>query len=578
MRQHTLTMAMTLLLVGPSAAWAELSPQPVAPQETLQSKTPEDPLSALMEQARQAFSLGDYPRAIQLYTKVLEAPDGRHAQDAMEMLGVSRERNGQLAQAKSIYEKYLSQYTSGEQVERVKQRLAGLTTLDWQPKDKLPEQATAKAAADNWRVYGGFSQTVNHYSDQLSGGGTSTTTRQGNLLTALDLNLRGRTERLDIKGRINGSLSNDIVNNAPDQTYLNFAYLDLATHGGLSTRLGRQSQYDSGIFGRFDGIGLRLRLNPQYTVKLASGYPVERTRLSAIDTNRQFTSASMDYTPSASAWQFNGYLIEQRADGLLDRRAVGMESRYFKDSANLTSLLDYDIHFNQLNIFMLQGNLPLSNKTFINFAADYRAAPLIATRNALIGQTTDSLSALRDTYTDQEIRNLARDRTSASEVIMLGLSHQLSSDYRLDSDLTVSRMGATPASGGVTATPGTGTEYFLTGRLTINNLFRPKDVGFVGLRLGKLANADTLSLNLNSRQLTASGWRFNPGIRSDYRRYTDQDTRQWQLAPNLRLDYQWGQRYFFETELGYEWTRIDTWFGQQTDQATYLRLGYRIDF
>lgn len=558
----------------PARVLAE-QPAPVPPQEIATSATPEDPLAAVMEQARQAFSNGDYPRAIQLYSKLLDNPDMRYQQDALEMLGVARERNGQQAQAKAIYDKYLAKYTQGEAVERVKQRLAGLVTADWKPKDKLPEQQAQKPA-EEWRVNGSFSQYLRHSSSTLSG--QSSSSDQSNLVTALDVSTRGRTGALDIRTRINGSYLYDFNNSVANNVYLNVLYLDVNTPGNFSTRLGRQSQYDGGVLGRFDGASARLRLNPMYTIKVAAGLPVERSSIVKLDTSRKLYSVSLDITPTDTPWRINSYLIDQYANGLSDRRAVGIETRYFQSDRSLINLVDYDIGFNQLNIFMLQGTLPLTDKTLLNIAADYRATPLLSTRNALIGQSTANLQTLQGNYTEQQIRDLARDRSAISQMAMIGLSHQLSPNYRADGDASISNVSATPASGGVTSTTGTGNEYFVSGRLTINNLLQRQDVTFLGLRAGKLYNADSLTANANLRLLTPSGWRINPGLRADYRKYNQQNQTQLQLAPNLRIDYQWAQRYHVEAEGGYEWSKLTTWYGDQTTKTVFFHFGYRVDF
>jgi len=43
-----------------------------------------------------------------------------------ELLGLARERSGQLAHAKAEYEEYLRRYPSGEAAERITRRLATL--------------------------------------------------------------------------------------------------------------------------------------------------------------------------------------------------------------------------------------------------------------------------------------------------------------------------------------------------------------------------------------------------------------------------------------------------------------------
>ena len=110
-----------------------------------------------MEEARQAMAKGDYSRAIALYNKVLQLPPNAYQQDALEFLGLARERKGQLAHAKAEYEKFLGLYPEGSAATRVKQRLAGLLTARKTPKEKLSKTARRKDRSE-WDFFGGVSQ------------------------------------------------------------------------------------------------------------------------------------------------------------------------------------------------------------------------------------------------------------------------------------------------------------------------------------------------------------------------------------------------------------------------------------
>src|SRR5881227_2553095 len=75
---------------------------------------PPEALKSTMADARAALAARDYPKAIALLTKLqrqAEFPDRAHAQ---ELLGLARERSGQLAHAKAEYEEYLRGYPHGE--------------------------------------------------------------------------------------------------------------------------------------------------------------------------------------------------------------------------------------------------------------------------------------------------------------------------------------------------------------------------------------------------------------------------------------------------------------------------------
>jgi len=55
-------------------------------------------------------------------------------------------------------------------------------------------------------------------------------------------------------------------------------------------------------------------------------------------------------------------MIEQQVDGILDRRSVGGEARYFDPVKSLLSYVDYDVSYSQLNTFLMLGNWILPNQ------------------------------------------------------------------------------------------------------------------------------------------------------------------------------------------------------------------------
>lgn len=89
----------------------------------------EDKIEKEMSDARAAIARKDYSRAAGLLTKLIGLPAHKYSAEAQELLGVVRERNGQMAHAKAEYEIYLEKYPDGEGAQRVRQRLAAIETL-----------------------------------------------------------------------------------------------------------------------------------------------------------------------------------------------------------------------------------------------------------------------------------------------------------------------------------------------------------------------------------------------------------------------------------------------------------------
>jgi hypothetical protein len=60
--------------------------------------------------------------------------------------------------------------------------------------------------------------------------------------------------------------------------------------------------------------------------------------------------------PQTDRWGGSLYYLQQNTSGITDRRALGMEARYFDSRRTLYLLLDYDLAFRAANIAMAQGN------------------------------------------------------------------------------------------------------------------------------------------------------------------------------------------------------------------------------
>ena len=109
-----------------------------------------------MKRAEEQMRRKDYPAAIQLLTRLTEQPEFPQRAQAQELLGLARERSGQLAHAKAEYEEYLRRYPQGEAAVRVNKRFRALTFAA----SPASRQARAATADDSrWRVFGGVSQT-----------------------------------------------------------------------------------------------------------------------------------------------------------------------------------------------------------------------------------------------------------------------------------------------------------------------------------------------------------------------------------------------------------------------------------
>ncbi len=143
---------------------------------------------------------GNHDRSIQIYSRLLEEPALAERRQVRERLGIARERNGQLAQAKLEYEAYLAEFPADADAQRVRQRLAGLAGAD------TPRQEIAASAAPEpslWEFSGGLAQYVRRDVREPLEGLPSTETSE--LASNLDITTRRHGERFEIMSRVNGA-------------------------------------------------------------------------------------------------------------------------------------------------------------------------------------------------------------------------------------------------------------------------------------------------------------------------------------------------------------------------------------
>jgi tetratricopeptide (TPR) repeat protein len=556
-------------------------PVRVAPPSGSVSANEADRIAGMMEQANAMMTDKDYDGAIRLYTKIIEYPEHASSREALEFLGLARERKGQSAQAKAVYDDYLAQYPEGEDAERVRQRLDALITASGTPREKLSAVKAKGETASAWDMFGGFSQFYrrDENTTQVDDQNELTTLTQSSLSSDLDVTGRLLKGSNDLRTRLTGGYLHDFLNQGEDnETSISSLYFDAQNRQRrLGARLGRQSRSTGGVLGRFDGLLLELPLTRVIHVALTGGSPVDSAQ-DDFDESRYFYGGSLELEGFANGWDANTFFIEQQVDGIIDRRAVGGEMRYFDPQRSFFTLVDYDVLYNDLNTVQLLGNWTAADRTTVNLLLDYRNSPILTTSNALQGQTALTIEELLATYSEQEIFDLAMDRTASNKLATLGIARPITRLLQINGDITISRLSDTPASGGVAAVPGTDNEFFYNLQLIGSDLFKPGDLTVLGARYSDATTADTTSILLNTRYPVTNDFRVNPQMRIDYRRNQVDDTDQYIYRPSARLTWNVKRSFRLEAELGGEWSDRELVSGSAESNSYFINLGYRADF
>ncbi|USF86566.1 hypothetical protein [Candidatus Endoriftia persephone] len=548
-------------------------------------------LTKMMEKAREIMTAQDYPKAIRMLTAILEEKTHAYSKEALELLGLARERNDQVAHAKAEYRRYLELYPEGEDAKRVNQRLVGLISAAQTPKEKLREsRITTQPGQEReaeWEVYGSLSQSYQRDASQSNFIDTDVnfedemeSVNRSEIATSLDISARRRSQDYDLRFQFSGGYDVDLLTGGSgDQKSLTEAFIELDRQSqGLLGRVGRQRFRSSGILSRFDGGVFGYQFNEDTRFNIYTGFPVDSSKDVFIRQDKWFYGANMEMDALIDDVDVILFAIEQRTDHLVDRRAIGTEVRYFDENLSVFGQFDYDIFHNELAMFLFQSNWSLTDDTKAYINLDYRSSPIITTSNALQGQEgVSSIKELSLSFTDDEIYQLALDRTANSTVVSLGGTHFLARDFQLSGDLTVANTSGTSASGGVDATAATGNEFYYTFQVLKNNLLKNGDIGILNLRYIDANSANTYSLTANSRYPVTSLWRVNPRLSLAYRDSDDGTTRL-SAGGRLQADYRVKRDLLLEMELGASWNRQESSTTIDTSIDYFLLAGYRWNF
>lgn len=542
----------------------------------------------LLDDARRALRGRHYPEAIEMLTKLQRQPEFPERAEAQELLGLARERAGEIAQAKAEYEEYLRRYPKGPAAERVRTRLrilrAATATSRSGGLDGLSSQGRG------WNISGGVTQLYRRDTfDYALSGPLATnpppTVVENAIFSDADVFARHIGERLDFSFRFNGGLEENFLpkHSAPlgepnpdNRIRVTTAFIDLNDKlTGLRTRLGRQTATTDGIFGTFNGAMLQYSIVPGWTVRGTVGSPVLNAQ-DTLETRRRFETLALDYGPELAHWSSSFYVTQQTVDGLRDRQAVGTQWQYFVPGRSVVSYVDYDTQHHSLNSAVLLGTLQLPERWQLTVDFERRNAPLLMTENALIGQVgISTISQLQQLYSQQQIDQLAKDRTPLFSSYILSALKQLGERFQVMLDLFVTQESATPPSGGVEAST-SGRDVAYQVQLFGTGLLSNADFHQLALRYDHAATANTTGVDYIARYPLFGSWRIGPRILIQ-RRVNDPGLVQYFYNPYAHADWQRRGR-MVEIEAGTEIGRNPQALQIGNTRRLFVSIGYRVNF
>lgn len=553
--------------------------------------------AALLAEARAANQSKDTATALDRLNRLLDLPPNRASREAQELIGLVRLNAGDTARARREFETFLKLYPSGPDSQRVAARLAALPAEAATPAETPRKQAatTTVNGSAGLYYYGGQSKirSEEFRDSPISGlpelvqNPTLAGTDQKLAIGTFDLNYRHRSAEQDLRFVFRDSYTADLMPGRANRNKLSALYVDHKSfERGTSIRLGRQSPTGGGVLGRFDGATAGYAFAPKWKVNAVAGRPTDKLQ----QTRRSFGGLSVDadaLTPHVSG---SLYGIQQNIDGLVDRRAIGSDLRYFNGGTFVSGSLDYDTILRAVNIAAVQGTWQQLDAegnagTTVNFLLDRRSQPILMLGNALFFQDpnggaipvrmSDAL-ALRDLET---LRSYVRTTTAYSNQAQLGVTTPLNERWQIGGDVRMTRVGAIAAvpALGLPAQPATGAIWSLGGQLIGSNLYSIRDTHVLNLTAQRGATFTGLLFMYNNLSALNEQWSVEPSLQV-YRQSDDSGVKLDRIKPGLRVTWRVDPGVTLESAADYELSKITTTTGNENTNRVFYYLGGRYDF
>lgn len=521
----------------------------------------------LLATARQAFLDQNYARVVSISNKIVSGGEMEQVQAALELAGTARERQRRFAQAMVLYETLLDTDPPEEVAARINSRMEGIRTMSLQPKARL-QASEKKPEDDDWIFRGALQQ---YYRDDLieRPDEDSESVIQV-LVTDVDMHIQRRRDQSTLAIEIDAGLVADLLEDQADSriSRANLSY----TRDNFRIIGGRQHGSVKGVFGRFDGFTYSDLSRSGYQTSYFIGSLAE-SAYDGVETERPLLGANLDFSP----WNWldvSLYLVHQEISGLTDRQAIGTEFQMQNDVGFIYGIVDYDVFYEDLNNITLISNYRYDSQWAFNLTLGRANSPAMSTLNALQGQATSSIEDLGDRFSNDQIYQLAQDRTSKANSIYFGSVYSIDSNRQLNIDFSYFDLDATTTSGGVSAISST-SDMQISADYSVSNFFSLNDYTSLGIRLSDSDTSEIQSLRFRSRIPGDGGMSYDPRLQLDFRQSSSSGLDQTIIKPSIKLRYRSSRKLSLEADLGIEYSDLDLPdFDKQIAYSLYLGYAY----
>jgi len=605
----------------PLSTIVKLGPSPDAPATDASASpdnaTADTSAEGLMQAARQAYEAQRLDEAAEALNKALDLPASTLTPEAQALLGQVRMAQGDPTRAALEYETFLKLYPGHPAAERVQAELANARAAllpQGQPEPKKPDGTPTVTGSVSQYYYGGKStsstQAVRDTDgtlltpDQISQRSTApiSGTDQKLLSTNMDTTWRSRNTERDIRMVVRDQFDYNMIDESKlrgrsrYRNRLTAAFFDYQSlTDGYRTRLGRQSAAWGGE-GRYDGASGGYAFKTPMKLKLSSAIGMPTDKLA--QSKRQFAGVSLDadaITPNIGASVF---AIQRNIDGELDRRATGVDLRYFTQNGSLMASSDYDVVFRRMNVASLQGLYINEGNFTVNALVERRSLAQASLGQTLFFQFQDpnnpgNIIPLAQNIGDIKnsgrslaaLRDLVRRNMSYASHAMTSITAPISQQWQLGTDLHLNRIGAiAPNEVLPTGLPASGLQRTVGLQAIGSNLFTQRDTHVFSGSVLTSSQFKVRQVAYNNLTALDDAWQVEPSVRwqksvssalPGVTGSVDTTTTAW--GPGLKVGFKPRPSVTLESNLNVDFTHT---IGINDDKATRYTyfVGYRYDY
>ena len=547
--------------------------------------------ASLLSSAQAAYDRGEFSAALEPLNQLLNLPPTQSTRKAQELAGMARLKLGDNNRARAEFEQFLALYPDGDDSTRVRQILETLPKATVAMTPEAPRSPPGVWGGSVSAFYfGGQSKVRNQeFQDspisglpELLSDNTLSGTDQSQVLTNVDLNWRKRDANSDTRFVFRDGYTRDLHTAGRNRNRLTSLYVDHRSFvNGTSIRLGRQSPTGAGVLYRFDGAQAGYVFAPKWKINVVGGKPTD----DLLDTKRHFYGFSIESEALTKGVNGNLYFNQQIIDGLVDRRAVGTELRYFSGGVSAFGQLDYDTKAQAVNIASVQGTWQLPDTTVFNLLYDRRATPILSLGNILFFQdpslttTARKVSDLLGTSPLSTLRSQVKAITAYQQQGLIGVTTPVGRNWQVGGDVRLTSVGKVNPVPIIlpNGQPSTGNQWSLGTQLIGSNLYSARDTHVFNVTYLKGPTFRGTLLSYNNLTSIGPKWQLEPSLRY-YTQNDNTDTTTSRTAPGLRLTYRVLQQVTLESELSYERSKTTSATRNETADRMFYFLGGRYDF